>query len=562
MNNSVYIGPDIVKVLADELKESFLGKRVSSFYCDSDFLALEFGSKLPVCLFNIDFLGYGVYILPKSFFKRYLKGFALNSFFALNKYLSKAILVDVKQENYDRIIKLTFNKAHDNVFLFVEFMGPNSNLILTSKDYNVLWAAKYFVSSKRSIIRNKPYTLPEFNGIAPTQLDDLVVMFNKDKKLFAKLIRGVGKNPLDIIKTVDDIYFLCDFYLGKVKGVVQVYNKRAFVWRDVFDPERSVVYDKAYILLFDYKFIFWFARKVMQSISQKLKNLEKRICYFKKALFDFKDDFELLREAERFKRYGKLILDNLSDIKDASSKVLLKDWQNDCYVEVDLMGLSPVEAANYYFESYKRLLKSLSNQDYIKKREKYLYELNKLRDEIKFLEERLKKLKDSMDDGLKLKDMLFEKDLLKENFLDTLFDSKDLSVKYKQPLLKEEKPADKSFSFKKYEVEGFLVYVGLNSKGNEYVTFKLAKREDLWFHAKDIPGAHVIVKVNSRKVPENIIMFAASLAAFHSKARNAQKVNVDFTKRKYVKRIEGSKVSYKNQKTIVVNPFLWSKMYG
>ena len=101
--------------------------------------------------------------------------------------------------------------------------------------------------------------------------------------------------------------------------------------------------------------------------------------------------------------------------------------------------------------------------------------------------------------------------------------------------------------------------VGKNNKQNDYVTFKLGKGNDLWFHVKNIPGSHVILKTTLPEPEENDILQAASVAAAFSKAKNSSKVPVDYTQKRYVKKPNGAKpgfVIYTDQQTLYVTPSL------
>lgn len=106
--------------------------------------------------------------------------------------------------------------------------------------------------------------------------------------------------------------------------------------------------------------------------------------------------------------------------------------------------------------------------------------------------------------------------------------------------------------------DSWLIYVGKNNKQNDLLTMKLAKAEDLWFHTKDIPGSHVVIKNPDHKpIPAKIMEEAALLAAYHSQARNSTNVPVDYTLRKNVWKQKGAKpglVLYDNQHTIYVTP--------
>ena len=104
---------------------------------------------------------------------------------------------------------------------------------------------------------------------------------------------------------------------------------------------------------------------------------------------------------------------------------------------------------------------------------------------------------------------------------------------------------------------GFTILVGRNNRQNDKLTLKQADKNDLWFHTKEIPGSHTIIVTNGQTPDDDAILYAASLAAYHSKARNAGKVPVDYTKIRYVSKPQGSKpgmVIYVNQKTLYVEP--------
>ncbi len=103
----------------------------------------------------------------------------------------------------------------------------------------------------------------------------------------------------------------------------------------------------------------------------------------------------------------------------------------------------------------------------------------------------------------------------------------------------------------------FVIWVGRNSRQNELVTFKKASADDLWLHARGVPGAHVIIKHDGRVIPSSVIDFAASLAAYYSANRGESKVAVDVTRVKYVKKIKGAPqgmVTYRNEETRTVAP--------
>lgn len=115
----------------------------------------------------------------------------------------------------------------------------------------------------------------------------------------------------------------------------------------------------------------------------------------------------------------------------------------------------------------------------------------------------------------------------------------------------------KSAPLKHVTPEGFVIWIGRNSRQNDLVTFSKGSAGDLWCHVRGIPGAHVIIKIPGNKVPEEVVIRAAELAAYYSTARAESRVLVDVAQRKYVKKIAGGKpgmVTYRNEKTREVVP--------
>jgi predicted ribosome quality control (RQC) complex YloA/Tae2 family protein len=107
--------------------------------------------------------------------------------------------------------------------------------------------------------------------------------------------------------------------------------------------------------------------------------------------------------------------------------------------------------------------------------------------------------------------------------------------------------------------DGFVIWVGRNSRQNEMVTFRRGSADDLWLHARGVPGGHVIIKTGGRAVPERTLRLAAQLAAGHSAARNEGDVPVDVVPRHRVRRLPGSKarpgmVTYSEEETLRVKP--------
>jgi predicted ribosome quality control (RQC) complex YloA/Tae2 family protein len=105
--------------------------------------------------------------------------------------------------------------------------------------------------------------------------------------------------------------------------------------------------------------------------------------------------------------------------------------------------------------------------------------------------------------------------------------------------------------------DGYVIWVGRNSRQNEQVTFKTANSDDFWLHARNVPGAHVIIRNDGRHIPDKLVEEAAAVAAYYSAKRDDSKVDVDITRCKYVKAIKGAgpgMVTYRNERTLTVEP--------
>ncbi len=105
--------------------------------------------------------------------------------------------------------------------------------------------------------------------------------------------------------------------------------------------------------------------------------------------------------------------------------------------------------------------------------------------------------------------------------------------------------------------DGYLIWLGRNSRQNEQVTFKTANPQDIWLHARDAPGAHLIIRNDGRRISDQLIAEAAAVAAWHSARRNDANVQVDYTRVKYVKAIKGAgpgMVTYRNETSLFVQP--------
>ena len=120
---------------------------------------------------------------------------------------------------------------------------------------------------------------------------------------------------------------------------------------------------------------------------------------------------------------------------------------------------------------------------------------------------------------------------------------------------KKEKIKSKPFHY--LSSDGYHIYIGKNNFQNDELTFKFASGSDWWFHAKGMPGSHVVVKANGEELPDRVFEEAGRIAAYYSKGRGTDKVEIDYLERKNVKKPKGAKpgfVVYYTNYSLVASP--------
>ena len=285
--------------------------------------------------------------------------------------------------------------------------------------------------------------------------------------------------------------------------------------------------------------VFYFERenmarihKASSDITKLLSNLisraNRRMAIRQKELDDN-------RNREDLRINGELIKANLYAIKSGSAVVRVQNYydENLSSVEIPLdPALTPGQNAAKYFKDYKKSCAAVQSLGALIKKDA---------EEIEYLEsvsESLNRCK-TLSDIAEIREELSLGGYIKQTFK-------------KQP---RKKPQSQFAEYK--SVEGYRIIVGKNNLQNDYITCSLAGKGDMWFHAKNIHGSHVVVFCGGQELSDETVLFAARLAAKNSKAANSSKVPVDYTPVKYVKKPNGSKagmVIYTTNKTVFATP--------
>ncbi len=273
-----------------------------------------------------------------------------------------------------------------------------------------------------------------------------------------------------------------------------------------------------------------FKSKAISARSRLNSELKKR----EKQVANLNADLAKHGDAARWKRFGDLILANLADAVRIENKVLVIDYfdENLPTLEIEIDENDELtQAAEKFFKKYT---KARNAKEEIAKR-------------LAALELQIKDYKLQIE---LLDKAIAEKD---EAFLDEIIGAKAENISAKS----KDKSADNIKGARKFvSSEGFEILVGKGAKDNDFLTFRIAKSNDLWLHAADYPGSHVVVKNPNRgEIPQKTLLEAAQFAAFYSTAKEQPKVAVHYTQKKFVNKPKGAAmglVSLSSFKTILV----------
>jgi predicted ribosome quality control (RQC) complex YloA/Tae2 family protein len=259
-----------------------------------------------------------------------------------------------------------------------------------------------------------------------------------------------------------------------------------------------------------------------------------------KKRFSQESDLIKAREKEQLKTWGELLTVYAHQLKKGDKEARLLDYNTGEEVTIQLdPRLSPIANAQKYFKAYNK------SRIAIKHLENYLQQTNQ---EIEYLDSVLLAINQA--ENLNQLEEIVE-ELEKGGYL------RERKVKGSG-----KSPRPLSAPRRYVSSEGLEIWVGRNNRQNDHLTFKLSDRHDLWLHTRQIPGAHVIIRLPKTissidDVPQNTLEEAALLAAYYSKARQDHKVPVDYTFRSNVRKPTGAKpgmVIYDNYWTLYTNP--------
>ena len=469
---------------------------------------------------------------------------------SLKKHLQNSILINIRQEGFDRIVYFDFEKLNqfgdvEKYTLIIEIMGKASNIFLTCKDK--ILSALFFTSidvGNRVIMTGAKYTLPfEEKKISPIYLEKENFPF--ETKTFLEKIEGAGRafavqcsQDYDVFKKYLSSYKPVMYEIlnrGKIQKVLTYNEFLEFSQKENINLENKN--NRKYFETLNEGLNAYFKTTITSNvISEKKKSLLKyvdsQIKKFKKIEKNIKVDLKKNENFENYKNIGDILAANMHQIKYGMKKVTVFDFYNNQEITINLDPLlSPNDNLNFYYNKYNKGKRTISALN---------LRFGDIQNEIKYFEE-IKMFIEKENDFIGIEEI--------ENELN-LSDNRN-KIKNKIKLNKTKKRELLSFDYK-----GFQIFVGRNNKENEEISFSKGQPNDIWMHIKDIPGSHVLILRNNQELPEDVLIHAANLACEYSKAKKGDKVTVDYCERKFIKKIKNSKpgnVTYTNFHSLLIN---------
>lgn len=491
----------------------------------------------------------------------------------LRKYLNTAKVVNIRQLDCDRVVFIDFESTDELGFnsiytLAVEIMGRHSNIsLIRSRDSIIMESIKHVtpeISSVRSIYTGIKYELPPASAkLSPLnytyeQLNQYVLENNIkfESNFFSKVFTGVSTQSSkeqvykinntgmdfqysnldkinEFIKKVfldmkNGISSFCLYYENDEVKDFYCFSLESMKYSGIKD------YDSPSKLIEDFYFEKDKADRLKNKSSDLQKLLHVNIERCEKKLQILNKTLDDCAHKDKYKLYGELLTANIYSLKNEMDSAQVQNYYSENYELITIpldKGKSPSENIQKYYKKYNKMKKS---------EEAAVIQIQSAEDELNYLQSVVTNVKNAEDyDSI---------DEIKRELIETGY------IKFKKSSNIKKKSTSKPYHF--VSSDGTDIYVGKNNFQNDYLTLKFASNRDLWFHTKNIPGSHVIVK-NMGSITVETINEAAELAAYYSKAKDSSKVPVDYTEIKNVHKPNGAKpgmVIYYTNKTVYVNP--------
>lgn len=480
----------------------------------------------------------------------------------IRKYLSAARLIRVTQPALERIAELTFSYTNEmgdisEIRLIAEFIGNKTNILLVGADGKIIDCLR-----KSDPETAERLLLPGAEYEYPANREKLNPLTDSIDKICTAVCAHSGDQAKALLDTVDGFSpLVCREAVYKAEITGSLNSALSNIILDVKSGGIPIMLVKADGSPFDFSYTeisqysdefskksfesyselldaFYTARENTERLKHSASDIIKLVTNLhartERKLAIRLHDLKKCENREMLRIYGELLKANLYKLENGASFAEVENYYDEMKpIRIPLNpALSPQKNAEKYFKDYKKSYTAEHTLVALTKKDE---------EELKYF--------DSVLDSITRCESLSEIAEIREEL--------SLAGYIKQSGTRKKK-ASAVPQFKEYKSgEGYKILVGKNNRQNDYLTTALAAKNDLWFHAKNIPGSHVIVMCRGGEVSEETIMNAAALAAANSKAADSSQVPVDYTPVKFVKKPNGAKpgmVIYTTNKTVFVTP--------
>lgn len=491
----------------------------------------------------------------------------------LRKYITGGIINTISLLNDDRIICIEIsakNEMRDNIkfFLVAEMMGRYSNILLLNSDFiisDVLKKAFFDAATKRTLLPTVKYTCPDKSKVSLSDKQSISLALNNYSggsiaSYLTSVLSGFSKATAEDIvhfsKLNDNNSVLSDSEQKSLLDTIQLYY--SINSTPHFKPCYSVENHDYFIMPYKSQNLNYISTDSLSQAIEKCigeKDLSERKNDRTKFLFKaykaFVNKTEKKIEAchikleecanrDKFLHYGEAITSSMYLVKKGMTQVDLPDYRSETQdiITVKLNEtLSPQQNAQAYFKKYQKLKRT---EEIVRKQ---LVELQSNLMYLKTLEHDISLCSSSAEIAEA------EKELIEIGALRKKATEKKNKQKPTLPIT--------------YQIDDYLICVGKNNLQNDKLTFKSACGSDIWIHTKNIHGSHTILFTENRdNIPDKILLIACEISAYYSQGKNDDKVECDYTYKKFVKRHPCGKagmVTYTNNKTLIVTPNIHSE---
>ena len=484
----------------------------------------------------------------------------------LRKHLGAARITDILQHESDRIIEILLETVDELGFnvnrkLIVEIMGKHSNVLLidiaTGKIIDSIKHVGIDVNRARQILPGKLYEYPPsqkkvpFIDVTSEEVEGFISNELQPERSLLDNIQGLSPAAAGSMASADSPYewinnVRTSINEGNLNPVVYIKEDKPADFYAV--PLTTYEEDTAFkILHFDTLSeaagYFFVNRESSNTVKQKsndlLRVVKGQLDKLKLKVQRLNEDLSRAQNSDKYRLYGELLTANLHLVKPGMESVTVISYYDNSEVKIPLdPKYAPSKNAQIYYKKYGKAKTAI--------KEKQL-QLEEAAGEIEYLES----VSSFIERARTIEEIgLIRAELVESGYLRFRGGRK---ADKKKSSSKKDKPKPYTYTLP----SGRTVLVGRNNKENDWLTFKKASTQDIWFHTKDIPGSHAVLVTEGSVPAEEELFAAASIAAFHSKGSSSENVPVDYTKIKYVKKPAGSKpgfVIFTHNKTLYVNP--------